>query len=90
MCVCRLAAALEVPQPTLSRNLAILRRAGIVEGRQHGQFVRYELREDFAGQSLEGVYELVRALVPGDYDEEAVNRKLAELGICQPPDEEAA
>lgn len=43
VCVCHLFEALEVPQPTVSRHLAYLRRQGIVVGRKDGLWVHYRL-----------------------------------------------
>jgi ArsR family transcriptional regulator len=44
LCVCHLQEALELPQPTVSRQLAILRRAGLVEDRRERTWVYYRLR----------------------------------------------
>lgn len=43
VCVCHLHEALELPQPTVSRHLAYLRRAGLVIGRKEGLWVYYSL-----------------------------------------------
>ena len=43
LCVCHLEAALELPQPTVSRHLAVLRAAGIVDGRRDGTWMYYAL-----------------------------------------------
>jgi len=43
LCVCHIQAALELPQPNVSRQLAILRGAGIVEDRRDGSWVYYKL-----------------------------------------------
>ena len=43
MCVGDLVATLRVPQPTASRHLAYLRRAGLVEVRQDGPWKHYSL-----------------------------------------------
>ncbi|MDX2036194.1 MAG: metalloregulator ArsR/SmtB family transcription factor [Isosphaeraceae bacterium] len=43
VCVCHLHEALELPQPTVSRHLASLRAAGIVETRKQGLWVYYRL-----------------------------------------------
>ena len=85
MCVCRLMAALGAPQSSVSRHLAILRRAGVVHPHQCGQFVRYELNEEFMGQPLRPVLELIERLMPDTYDEEVVEERLAELGVTPPP-----
>src|SRR6266436_5153825 len=43
VCVCHLHAALELPQPTVSRHLAYLRKRGLVVGRKEGLWVHYRL-----------------------------------------------
>jgi len=43
LCVGDLVAILGAPQPTVSRHLAYLRRAGFVDTRQHGLWMFYEL-----------------------------------------------
>lgn len=43
LCVCDLVAALEIPQPTASRHLASLKRAGIVIVRKDGHWSHYRL-----------------------------------------------
>lgn len=42
-CVGDLVAILELPQPTVSRHLAYLRKAKLVEARKSGQWVYYSL-----------------------------------------------
>lgn len=44
-CVCDLVAALEAPQPTVSRHLAVLRAAGFVRARREGAWMHYSLAE---------------------------------------------
>ncbi len=43
ICVCHLHEALELPQPTVSRHLAYLRKLGLVVGRKEGLWVHYRL-----------------------------------------------
>jgi ArsR family transcriptional regulator len=43
ICVCHIHASLDVPQPTASRHLAYLRRAGLVEARRDGIWMHYRL-----------------------------------------------
>jgi ArsR family transcriptional regulator len=43
LCVCDLMAALELPQSTVSRHLATLRNAGLVEDRRQGVWMYYRL-----------------------------------------------
>ncbi len=43
VCVCHLHESLELPQPTVSRHLAYLRKHGLVVGRKEGLWVHYRL-----------------------------------------------
>ena len=45
ICVCHIHASLDVPQPTASRHLAYLRKAGLVEARRAGIWMHYKLAE---------------------------------------------
>ena len=49
VCVCHLHEALGLPQPTVSRHLAYLRRMGVVAGRKDGLWVHYRLSEASTG-----------------------------------------
>lgn len=58
VCVCDLVDALGVPQPTASRHLAILRRAGLVLVRKQGLWSYYTLapaRSPLHAKLLEGL-----------------------------------
>ena len=55
LCVCEIIAALELPQSTVSRHLAYLKRTGWVRDRKHGVWMYYSLDEK---------NELIRALQP--------------------------
>jgi ArsR family transcriptional regulator len=43
VCVCHIHESLGLPQPKVSRHLAYLRRAGLVEKRKAGQWAHYRL-----------------------------------------------
>jgi ArsR family transcriptional regulator len=43
ICVCEMHDALRLPQPMVSRHLAYLRRAGLVETRREGLWIHYRL-----------------------------------------------
>lgn len=45
LCVCDLAATVEVPQPTVSQGLRLLRAAGIVKVRKAGRMSFYSLAD---------------------------------------------
>lgn len=44
-CVCEFQSVLRLPQPTISRHLAYLRRSGLVRTRRRGKMVLYSLAE---------------------------------------------
>ena len=44
-CVCDLVDGVGAPQPTISRHLALLRRAGLVRARRDGLWMHYRLAE---------------------------------------------
>jgi ArsR family transcriptional regulator len=43
VCVCNIHGALDLPQPTVSRHLASLRKAGLVAARRDGLWMHYSL-----------------------------------------------
>jgi ArsR family transcriptional regulator len=45
MCVCEMRKALQVSQPSVSKNLKILEEAGLVEFKKDGLWVNYHLSE---------------------------------------------
>jgi ArsR family transcriptional regulator len=44
MCVCELTPLIEADQSTVSRHLAVLKQAGLIEDRKEGSSVYYQLR----------------------------------------------
>ncbi len=44
-CVCRMLPELEIPQPTLSRHLAVLRGHGLIEDEREGTMVFYRIAD---------------------------------------------
>jgi ArsR family transcriptional regulator len=43
VCVCHIHGGLRLPQPTISRHLAYLRKTGLVEARRQGVWMHYRL-----------------------------------------------
>lgn len=43
LCVCELCTALDMPQPKISRHLAMLRESGILLDRRAGKWIHYRL-----------------------------------------------
>ena len=71
-CVCHLSALLERPQPYVSKQLAELREAGLVDDRRDGQRVYYRLAEPRVAELLAAARALsgrpasvARRVVPG-------------------------
>ena len=54
VCVCHLHETLDIPQPTASRHLAHLRKAGLVATRRDGLWVHYRLA-DLDDPAISGV-----------------------------------
>ena len=50
LCVCEIMQALDISQSRASRNLGILRDAGLLVGRREGQWVHYSLSEEALSQ----------------------------------------
>ena len=44
-CVCEFQGILRLPQPTISRHLAYLRRSGLVQEARYGKWIMYSLAE---------------------------------------------
>jgi ArsR family transcriptional regulator len=53
LCVCELTEALDLSQPKISRHLAQLREAGVVQSRRAGHWVYYRLHEDLPAWAMQ-------------------------------------
>ena len=84
VCVCHIHDALNVPQPTASRHLAYLRRAGLVDTRKDGPWVHYSLAT-MQDKLLRTVIETVTHCA-GHVDTVTHDRKRLEnaTGCCSP------
>lgn len=76
LCVCELVQALDMTQSRVSRNLGILRDAGLVKDRRDGLWVHYSLSEESFN---EYAVPLLRLLRDWANDDEAVLRDLVAL-----------
>ena len=56
VCVCHIHDTLRLPQPTVSRHLAYLRRAGLVDVRRDGVWMHYQVARSL-DPSIQGVLE---------------------------------
>jgi ArsR family transcriptional regulator len=85
ICVCDLQKVLEIPQPTISRHLAALRHAGVVQYVRNGTRVIYSLTPASTPQ-LEALYRLLDKCCPYDEVMQSDLARLKEalrLGKCR-------
>jgi ArsR family transcriptional regulator len=82
LCVCHLEEALRLSQPAVSRHLATLRAAGVVECRREGTWVYYRL----APQPDAPCQRQVRTLVKAFARRQVVRRDLARLKKARGPE----
>lgn len=67
LCVCEIIFALDEPQPKISRHLALMRKAGIVEARREGTWMHYQISPDlpdWSNEMIRHVFEQVIGLSP--------------------------
>lgn len=53
VCVCELTFALDESQPKISRHLAVMRAAGIVESRREGTWIHYRMNSGLSSWAKE-------------------------------------
>lgn len=75
LCVCHLEGALDLSQPTASRQLAVLKNAGVVDARREGNWVYYRL----ADQVDPHCERQLRSLIRGFADQKALARDVERL-----------
>src|SRR5919198_2488817 len=85
LCVCHLEEALGLSQPNVSRQLAILRAAGIVADRREGNWVYYRLLEQEDDDCERQLKALVRTFGKRDVLRRDVERlvKICRPGACR-------
>ena len=85
-CVCELVDALRIPQYQVSRQLAVLRGAGLVTGERRGTWVYYRIASElppFHRRVLESVAaELQSDAALEDRERFAGRLRLREAGVC--------
>jgi len=65
LCVCHLEKALDLPQPNVSRQLGILRMAGVVDARREGKWIHYRLARP-SDETRARVLEATLGAISGD------------------------
>jgi ArsR family transcriptional regulator, arsenate/arsenite/antimonite-responsive transcriptional repressor len=82
LCVCHIEAALELSQPNASRQLGILRSAGVVDQRRQGSWVYYRLVK----QTDEGCRRQLNALVGAFARSDVLRKDVERLLRTKGPD----
>jgi ArsR family transcriptional regulator len=83
ICVCDIHGSLGLPQPTVSRHLAYLRKTGLVQGRKEGLWVHYRLAplpDPVAQTVVEAVNHALGHLEAGERD----RRRLLKMADVPP------
>ncbi|HYN85283.1 MAG TPA: metalloregulator ArsR/SmtB family transcription factor [Pyrinomonadaceae bacterium] len=82
ICVCFLVEVLKTNQPKISRHLAYLRRAGVVEARREGKWIHYRVAEPSDAHAARVFVEVMRWLA----EDPEMQRDRARLtNICCAP-----
>lgn len=82
LCVCHVQEALELSQPNASRQLGLLRAAGVVDHRREGNWIYYGL----AAQADPDRRRLLKAIVAGFAGRDVVRRDVERLVKVRGPD----
>jgi ArsR family transcriptional regulator len=86
LCVCELTFALDESQPKISRHLALMREAGVVEARREGTWMHYRINPGLPAWSKETIRHVlgqIAGLCPYEDDLKQLNRMKNRPGrIC--------
>lgn len=85
ICVCDIHASLDLPQPTVSRHLAYLRRTGLVAWRKDGLWVHYRLAQ-VPDPVVQAVLDAVRHAIGHVGVHERDKRRLSKMVVLTPAD----
>jgi ArsR family transcriptional regulator len=85
LCVCHVEEALGLPQATASRQLSILKHAGIVDARREGTWMHYRLSPSLEGTSRQLLRTLVKEFGRHDRLRKDIERllKARKPGACK-------
>ena len=79
LCVCQVQAVLRLAPSTVSKHLAILRTAGLVEDRRDGKWTEYALATETSNSFAEAVLRMIRGPMNRDPLVVADRRRLREV-----------
>ena len=80
ICVCFLQGVLQANQPKISRHLAYLRRAGLVEARREGKWMYYRLKKQES--DLRQILDLALRRAGREAEVRQDMKRLAEICCC--------
>jgi ArsR family transcriptional regulator, arsenate/arsenite/antimonite-responsive transcriptional repressor len=89
ICVCDIHGSLGLPQPTVSRHLAYLRKSGLVTGRKEGLWVHYRLAT-LPDPVLQAVFDAVEHALGHLDAQQRDRRRLSKLVELTPVDPKPA
>jgi len=86
LCVCELTDALALPQPKISRHLAILREAEMLLDRRSGLWIYYRVHPDLPAWALNALTSVARGCIgkqPFEQDKARLSRQMPRsAGTC--------
>jgi ArsR family transcriptional regulator len=85
VCVCHIQGGLQLPQPTVSRHLAYLRKSGLVAARREGIWMHYRLAEGSSPVVRSVIDAALHALTHAATTERDVARMQKERALKEPP-----
>ena len=88
VCVCHIHDSLGLPQPTVSRHLAYLRRAGLVTVRRDGVWMHYQVARSLAPEVqavLNGAIDAVTDVPVAAEDRKQFQRAFGQLYVMNTP-----
>ncbi len=84
VCVCYFVEVLRTPQPKISRHLAYLRKAGVVDARRQGKWMHYRVVEPADGRAAQ-VLKDVRDWLSNDPEMQRDRSRLVRVCCAKPP-----
>ena len=88
VCVCHMHDSLGLPQPTVSRHLAYLRRSGLVEARRDGVWMHYQVSRALSPlvRAIVGAaIDALRQVPAANQDRRQFQRAFGELYVLDSP-----
>ena len=86
LCVCDLTDALDLPQPKISRHLAILRETEVVLDRRAGLWIHYRIHPDLPAWALDALKAFAKGCVgkqPFEMDQKRLSQATSRpTGTC--------